>query len=154
MRRFLLRLLAFFRSGRAEHDLAREINAHLQLLEEGFVAQGMTPEGARYAARRAFGGVEQVKERQRDERSFRWLDSSWLDFKLAARLLIKYPGLTVVAGLAMAFAIAIGAAAFEFLTQVVYPTLPLHEGHRIVEMRLWHTASNGVEEQALHRTCR
>ena len=38
VRRFLLRLASFFRSGRAEAELAREINAHLQLLEDEFLA--------------------------------------------------------------------------------------------------------------------
>lgn len=76
------------------------------------------------------------------------MSMSWLDFKLGFRMLIRYPGLTLVGGLAMAFAIAIGAGVFEFVTQVVRPTLPLHAGDRIVGIHLWHTASSSVEEQA------
>lgn len=57
---------------------------------------------------------------------------SWLDFKLGARMLVKYPGLTPVGGLAIAFAIWVGAGAFEFVTQVLHPTLPLDGGDRIV----------------------
>ena len=56
---------------------------------------------ARFAARRAFRGVEQAKEHQRDTRSFRWMDNSWLDFKLGARMLIKYPGLSLVGSVAL-----------------------------------------------------
>ncbi len=148
IRRLLLRLVSFFRSDRAEADLAREITAHLQLLEDRFVAQGMTAEEARYAARRAFGGREQVKELQRDERSFRWLTGWSMDLKLGVRMLIKYPGLSVLGGTAIAFAVAAGTGTFEFLTQYVHPRLPLEEGHRIVGVRLWHIASRGVEEQA------
>ncbi|MGH9219544.1 MAG: permease prefix domain 1-containing protein, partial [Vicinamibacterales bacterium] len=95
-RRFFRRLAAPFRSARAEHELAREIRAHLQLLEDRFIAQGMSPDEARYAAQRAFGGVEQAKEHQRDARSFRWIDNSRTDFKLGARMLVKYPGLSLV----------------------------------------------------------
>ena len=51
MRRFLLRLLTFFRTGHAEAELAREIEAHLQLLEEGFIAKGMSADAG--ALRRA-----------------------------------------------------------------------------------------------------
>jgi putative ABC transport system permease protein len=148
IRRFLQRLISVVRSSRAEADLSREMTSHLQLLEDCFLAEGMTASEARCAARRAFGGVEQAKERQRDARSFRLLDTSWLDFKLGARLLVKYRGLTVVSGLALAFAVATGAAAFEFLRQFAHPTLPLDEGDRIVGIQLWHTASSSVEGRA------
>ena len=93
MRRFVLRLAAFFRSRGADAELSRELAAHLQLLEDSYAEQGMPTAEARAAARRAFGGqLEQVKLRQRDARSFRWLDESWLDFKLGARMLLKYLG--------------------------------------------------------------
>ena len=131
-RRVLSRFLALFRSSRAETELAREIDAHLRLLEDGYLAQGMTSEEARYAARRAFGGVEQTKELQRDERAFRWLAGWSMDLKLGARMLLKYPGLTIIGGTAIAFGIAVGAAGFEGLTQIASPTLPLPSGHRIV----------------------
>jgi predicted permease len=72
-----------------------------------------------------------------------------MDVKLGVRLLVKHPGLTFVGGVAIAFAIAVGAASFEFVKQVVFPTIPLHDGDRIVSIRLWHAAANGVEEQAL-----
>ena len=74
---------------------------------------------------------------------------SWMDMKLGLRMLVRNPCLTTVGALAMAFAIAVGAAAFEFVDQVVSPSLPLPEGHRIVGIRLWHTSAHGVEEQAL-----
>jgi predicted permease len=150
MRRFLVRLLTGFLSGRAERDLAREITAHLRLLEDKYIADGMSPEDARYAARRAFGGVEQTKAHQRDERSFRFLAGWSMDLKLGVRMLIKYPGLTLIGGVAIAFAIAAGAGTFEVLRQMVRPTLPLVDGDRIVGVRLWDTLTNGVEAQAAY----
>jgi hypothetical protein len=63
LRRFLNRLSSLLRAHRAESELAREIDAHLQLQ---FVEKGRTREEARYAAKRAFGGVEQTRELQRD----------------------------------------------------------------------------------------
>lgn len=149
VRRFLLRLLSFFRSGRAEAELAREIHAHLQLLEDDFLAQGMSPAEARSAARRAFGGVEQVKEHQRDARSFRWLDCWWLDCKLGARMLVKYPGLTLVGGVGMAVAIAIGAV-FAATAATVDAKLPMEEPESIVAIEVWDTAVNDQERRILH----
>src|SRR5262245_6887041 len=110
LRRVFRRVTSAFRPGRAERELAREIDAHLQLIEDRFVEQGMTPKEARFAARRAFGGVEQAKERQRDERTFRWLTGWPMDLKLGVRMLVKTPGLTVIAVVALAVAIGAGAA--------------------------------------------
>ena len=63
-------------------------------------------------------------------------------------MLVKYPGLTLVGGLAIAFAIAVGAGTFEFLTQLVHPTLPLDDGDRIVGIRLWDTPSGSAKASA------
>ena len=151
LRRFFLRLLAFFRSGRAETDVTREIASHLQLLEDDFRARGMGPEDARFAARRAFGGqVEQTKERQRDARSFRVLDQSWLDIKLALRMLIRYPGLSLVGVLGMSVAIAISVGAFNLINGVLDPTLPLPEGDRIVALQNWDVVDNAPQRRSLH----
>jgi hypothetical protein len=44
---------------------------------------------------------------------FSWASGISLDLKLGARMLVKYPGLTVIGGLAMAFGIWFGAVAFQ-----------------------------------------
>lgn len=75
---------------------------------------------------------------------------SWLDFKLGLRMLVRYPGLTVVAGLAMAFAIAIGAGSFEFVTDLFYPRIPLDEGDRLVEIRRWDLGTGEPESPSPH----
>ncbi|MGH7483754.1 MAG: ABC transporter permease [Longimicrobiales bacterium] len=75
---------------------------------------------------------------------------SWLDFKLGFRMLVKYPVLTLVGGLAMAFAIWIGAGTFELVTRVIDPTLPLPDGHRIVGIQNRDLASADLDEPGLH----
>ena len=62
---------------------------------------------------------------------------SWLDFKLGLRMLVRYPTLTVVGGLAMAFAISVGVATFELIQRATNPTLPLPDGDRIVGLTYW-----------------
>lgn len=150
MRHFILRLLSSFRTSRAERDLAREIRSHLRLIEDQYIASGMTPEEARYAALRAFGGVEQVKEHQREARMFRWLAGWPMDLKLGGRMLVKYPGLTVVGGLAMAFAIWAGLVIFQVVGLFVHPTLPLPQGARLIEIRTVDVATNADEGRVLH----
>jgi putative ABC transport system permease protein len=76
-------------------------------------------------------------------------DGFTLDLKLGARMLLKYPGLTLVGGLAMAFAICVGTVIFEVVTMLVYPSLPLPAGERIVQIRNWDVAANDPEPRAL-----
>ena len=89
MRRHLLRLLNVFRRERAEHELAREMDAHLALLEDEHVSRGLTREDARLAARRAMGSVALTKDLHRDARSFGWLDDARQDVRFAGRMLVR-----------------------------------------------------------------
>ena len=89
IRRLLSRLVNVFRHGAADRELSREVAAHLTLLEDALKRRGMTPDQASVAARRALGGVEQVKERHRDERSLRWLDDAKRDVQYAVRTLVR-----------------------------------------------------------------
>src|SRR5919205_2231647 len=91
MRRFFKQLYASLGPDRAEHDLAREINAHLALLEDEYRRRGLSPADARLAARRALGSVEQIKELHRDARSFRWIDDMRRDVRHTARLIRRNP---------------------------------------------------------------
>jgi putative ABC transport system permease protein len=150
IRRFALRLLSFFRPGSAEAELSREIHSHLQLLEDQFVSKGMPRDEARLAARRAFGGVEQAKEHQRDARGFRWLDNSRMDFTLGARMLAKYPALSLIGGAGLAVGVAIGAGFFAFMYSFLYATLPVEGGERIVALENWDTDANDEMRRSMH----
>ncbi len=74
---------------------------------------------------------------------------AWIDVKLAFRMLVKHPGLTVVALFSMAVAIACGAGAFA-IDSLLFPSLPLHEGDRIVSIENYDTRSRRGNLQALH----
>lgn len=75
---------------------------------------------------------------------------SWLDWKLGARLLLKYPALTIVGGLSLAGAIAIGAIGIELADELLYKRLPFDEGARVVRLETRDTAASRVEPQVLH----
>ncbi len=75
---------------------------------------------------------------------------SWLDFKLGARMLMKYPGLTLVGGMGMAVAIAIGAITSEAFYTFSTPSLPLDGGDRVVGIESRDTEANRPELRTLH----
>jgi len=75
---------------------------------------------------------------------------SWLDWKLGARLLLKYPALTIIGGLSLAAAIAIGAVGIELADELLYKRLPFDEGGRVVRLETQDRAASGVEPRVLH----
>ena len=111
-------------------------------------------EPPRDAARRPIaassGGAAQQPALPRDGRRLAWLGGLSLDMKLGGRMLVKYPGLTLVGGLAMAFSIWVGAIVFEMVRVTVHPTLPLPGGDRIVKIENWDRRESKQESRVLH----
>ena len=75
---------------------------------------------------------------------------SWIDFKLGARMLVKYPGLSVIGGLTLAVAIGLGAGWFEITEQILHPRVPLADGDRIIRIENWDSAASEVEPRSLY----
>jgi len=67
------------------------------------------------------------------------------DYKLALRMLLKYPGLTIAGGLALAIAIGIGAGWYDLAGKLLSPTIPLPDGDRIVLIETHNTLTNEPE---------
>jgi len=61
VRMFFTRVMSLFRRRRLDADLDEEVRAHLDLLAAEYERHGMSAGQARAAARRAFGGVDQMK---------------------------------------------------------------------------------------------
>jgi putative ABC transport system permease protein len=72
---------------------------------------------------------------------------SWLDLKLAVRMLVRYPVLTVIGTGSLAAGIALGAAAFAFITVMLWPQMPLPEGDRIVNVAVHDVALDRGESR-------
>src|SRR5262245_48835468 len=75
---------------------------------------------------------------------------SWLDGKLGARLLLKYPALTIIGGLSLSGAIAIGAVGIELADELLYKRLPFPDGGRVVRLETEDMAASRVESRVLH----
>ena len=75
---------------------------------------------------------------------------SSLDWKLGARLLLKYPALTIIGGLSLAAAIAVGSVGIELADELLYKRLPFDDGGRVVRLETQDTAASRVEARMLH----
>lgn len=145
------RLRGLFFRAREDAEMDEEFQFHLEMEAERLVREaGLDVVEARRRASIAFGGMEKHKEHVREARGLAWVPGWWLDFKLGARMLAKYPGLTLVGGLAITFAIWVGVGTFEFIYQVASPTLPFAEGDRVVGIRTWDAAASDMERSGLH----
>jgi predicted permease len=134
LRVFLLRLAALLRARQLDRDMNDEIASHLAEATDEYIRQGLSPEDARLAALRSFGGVMQTREIHRDARSFVWVDSLRQDLQYAARMLRRTPGFSAVAVLSFALGIGANAAIFSLINAVMLGTLPVREPDRLVQI--------------------
>lgn len=134
MRRFLLRLLNVIWPSRLEAGLAREVAAHLALLEDEYRRRGYPAPEARRQARLALGGVDQTKELHREARSFRCVDEARRDIAYALRMLRRHPIAALTAGLSLAIGIGLNAAIFSVADWVLLRPLPYPAAHELLRI--------------------
>jgi predicted permease len=127
MRTFLSRLLDFVLRRRREDRLTEEVQAHLDLLTDEYAARGLSVADAKLAARRNFGGVDQVKGRYRDQRGLPVLDALAQDVRFAFRLMQKSPGFSLTAVGSLALSIGALTLAFSAVNALVLKPLPIRE---------------------------
>ena len=145
------RLQLLFRPRAAEARINEEVRFHLDMETSRLIREEhLSPDEARRRARAAFGGATQHTETLREGRGLAWLGGMSLYFRLGGRMLVKHPGLTLIGGLAMAFAIWMGAMTFEIVNMFMNPTLPLPGGERIVQLRNWDAEKNAADSRSLY----
>ena len=106
LRVLIARCLGLFRKRRADADLSEEIDTHLEALANEHARNGASPEAARAAARREFGGVELVKDTYRSQRSLPLADALGRDVLYALRQLRANRTFTIVSVGSLALGIA------------------------------------------------
>jgi len=143
-----LRLLA---PRAAESRIDDEIRFHIEMETQRLVReQLLDPDEARRRALATFGGVQQHRETLREGRGTAWFTGLSLDLKLGFRMLVKYPGLTLIGGLAMAFGIWFGAVTFQMVGLLTSTKLPLPDGDRVVRIQSWDAKTLQDEDRVLY----
>jgi putative ABC transport system permease protein len=138
------RLLSPFTRRRSEADLGEEIQAHLDRLAVDHVGRGLSPAEARAAARREFGGVDQVKETYRDQRGLPLVDTLSQDVRYTLRTLYHHSGFTSAAVITLALGIGANAALFSLIDPVLLRPLPFRDAGRLV--MLWERSPDSARE--------
>ena len=133
-RPLLSRLSALFSRRKLDREMAEEMQIHLAMETERNRAAGMSADEARYAALRQFGGVDQLRERERYTRGWVWLEQLWKDFLLAGRSLRKSPGFSCVAIVTLAAGIAATASLVSVVKGLLLDPLPYPDPGQVVSV--------------------
>lgn len=131
---FRSKIRALVQRARVEAEMSDEIRLHLRLQTEKNLAAGMDPDEARYAALRQFGGVEQVKERCRDQRGWLWLENVTRDFRLAARSLRRAPVFSAAVIATLALCIGANTTIMSVLYGLILKPMPFRDSGQLVEI--------------------
>ncbi len=132
-----------FRRRKLYEDLSEEMQLHLEERAEQLVAQGMSPQEAQQAARRAFGNRALLEERSRVIWQWPTLESFWVDVRIAVRNLRRSPGFTIAAVVTLALAIGANAVVFGVLNALILRPLNVPDAQSLYTIE-----RGGYKEQA------
>lgn len=114
-----------------EADLERELRDHLDLEAGEQRENGLSPEDAANAARRAFGSTALVAEQVREAWGQRWIGDLLQDFRFAVRLLGRNRGFTAGAVFPLAFALGCAACALTLADAILLRPLGMQDPDRM-----------------------
>ena len=132
MREWIVRLLAVGRRGPRDRQLDDELSFHVDQLADAYRRRGLDPSAARQAAERELGGVARTKQAWRDQRTWLPLEELVQDARYGLRMLRRSPGVTLLAGFTLAFAVAATTSVFSVVDAVLLAPLPYPRADQLV----------------------
>jgi predicted permease len=129
--RFFGKLRVLFGGEQFRRDLEEEMAFHREHTEQALIADGMSPEEARYAAKRQFGNDSHLKEQTHELAGF-WFESTLQDIAFTFRQLQKNPAFACTAILILALGICASVSIFAFVDAAMIKPLPYKEPAKLV----------------------
>jgi predicted permease len=133
MKEFAKRVELLFRRKRFAADLDEEMSFHREQAEKDLIANGMSPQEARFAAGREFGNATLLKEQSHEVVGFS-VETVAQDLKFALRQLRKNPGFTATAVLILALGMGASVAIFAFVDAALIKPLPYPNPTRLLDV--------------------
>ena len=135
LRTLLNRIAELFAHTHHDRNLDDDIAAHLDLLIQEHIANGLSHADARTTALREFGGITQTRESYRIQRGFPRLEQFARDLRYAGRQLRRSPGFTLTAVLTLALGLGSNIAVFSLLNCILLRPLPVPHSDELAVIR-------------------
>ncbi|MGD9904844.1 MAG: ABC transporter permease [Vicinamibacterales bacterium] len=132
VRVWFARVIGALTGRRRDQRLDEEVRDHLQRLTDDGIARGLSPADAALAARRAFGGVDQVTAACRDQRGWPWLASVGQDMRFAVRHLVRERAFSGTLLAVLALGIGVGHLFFSLTYAARLRGLPIPDVDRVL----------------------
>src|SRR5687767_3915609 len=127
MKTLFQRLLHLLRWSRYGADLREEIETHRSLRQDALERDGLAPDDAVHASRRAIGNIPLAIEYSRDVWAMRAVDHTRQDVRDAVRGLRKNPGFAFVTIATLALGIGANTALFSIFNSLIMRPLPVRD---------------------------
>ncbi len=124
--------MRWWRIGKRDADLERELSSDLESEEERQRERGLPPERARYAVRRAFGNVMLIREKMHEAWVWAAFERLQQDLGYALRQLRRSPGFASVCLMTLALGIGANTAMFSVVQGVILAPLPFPQANRLI----------------------
>src|SRR5262245_40586942 len=139
----LRRLLFFFRRDQFDRDLDDELRFHEEMKAQS-LADDMSGDEARAAARRRIGDPLRLREQSREPWTFPTAETFAQDVRHAMRLMRRDPAFTFTALATLALGIGLNTAIFSVAYGVLWRPLPYPSPDRLVIFSLAQQTERGV----------
>ncbi|MGE0864885.1 MAG: ADOP family duplicated permease [Vicinamibacterales bacterium] len=134
MRSLISRLLDIVLRRRRENRLSEELQAHLEMLTDEHLANGMSPAEARLAARKSFGGVDQTKMLYREQRGLPIVDALMQDVRFALRVLARDRGFALTAVLVLGVGLGVNNMFFTLVYAHKFRGVAITDAERVMHI--------------------